>query len=254
MSIPISINQKYPLSSCSGNAATSKIPSSNSNIDVNVNHGNSSGAAGFCSPSQVPKQSSFSKSHIINPKQSNPKRRASSFTSSSSPWARRKSFLSQSMISNDKSSIYELSSSSMYYFNSSSSPSSFGSSYSSSQSPCESSSTNPLSMTNSTHQQRIPSFSMCLRESQGFIFNQDLFASQYQQSRAIMQDDNQGIILKDLRNTNNNSNSYGSIFGNSARRLATDHGEGDEEDYGIEVTEVVVDDDDEVYGIFGELA
>lgn len=117
-------------------------------------------------------------------------RRASSFTSTSSPWFRRKSFLSASMMSNDKSSIYELSS------------------YS--------------------YDHRVPTFTMSLKESQGFIFNQDLFASQYQQSRVILQDDNQGVILKDLRN---------------------DHSSYDwreeNEDYGIETTDVFVDTDDE---------
>lgn len=83
------------------------------------------------------------------------KRRKSSFNSSSSPYARRRSFLSKSMLENDTFQTYELSS--YEYF------SSLGSSASSS---------------------RIPSFSINLSESQGFIWNQDLFASSYQQARA----------------------------------------------------------------------
>lgn len=73
-------------------------------------------------------------------------RRVSSFTSTSSPWFRRNSLLSAAMIANEDFSVYE-------------SPS-----YYSQQS----------------------SFSVIsLKESQGFIFNQDLFASPYQQLRSL---------------------------------------------------------------------
>ena len=72
------------------------------------------------------------------------RRRNSSFTSLSSPWFRRKSLLSRAMAQNENFSVYE-------------SPSYFtGSSY------------NIIS----------------LRESQGFVFNQDLFASPYQQQKS----------------------------------------------------------------------
>lgn len=74
------------------------------------------------------------------------KRRSSSFVSSSSPWFRRNSFLSPTMIQNENFSVYEAPS---YY--------------------SESASYNIIS----------------LRECQGFIFNQDLFASPYQQLRAL---------------------------------------------------------------------
>ena len=72
-------------------------------------------------------------------------RRSSSFTSSSSPWIRRNSFLSPSMIQNENFSVYD-------------SPSFYSDS-----------SYNIIS----------------LKECQGFIFNQDLFALPYQQLRSL---------------------------------------------------------------------
>ncbi|VEU23652.1 DEKNAAC105055 [Brettanomyces naardenensis] len=81
-------------------------------------------------------------------------RRKSSFNSSDSPYARRRSFLSKAMLENDTFQTYELSSYDCY-------STSYGPTYS-----------------------RIPSFSINLNESQGFIWNQDLFASSYQQVRA----------------------------------------------------------------------
>lgn len=41
----------------------------------------------------------------------------------------------------------------------------------------------------SMEESRSPSFSVTLRESQGFIWNQDLFASQYEQDRVINPED-----------------------------------------------------------------
>lgn len=74
------------------------------------------------------------------------KRRTSSFSNSSSPWARRNSFLSNAMIQSENISVYE---SSNYYV--------------------DCSSYNIIS----------------LKECQGFIFNQDLFASPYQQQKTL---------------------------------------------------------------------
>lgn len=73
-------------------------------------------------------------------------RRRSSFATTTSPWYRRNSFLSNSMIESEDFSVYELPN----YFNN-----------------C--SSYNIIS----------------LRESQGFVFNQDLFASPYQQLKSL---------------------------------------------------------------------
>ncbi|CCE78324.1 Piso0_000945 [Millerozyma farinosa CBS 7064] len=73
-------------------------------------------------------------------------RRRSSFATTTSPWYRRNSFLSHSMIENEDFSVYELPN----YFT-------------------DCSSYNIIS----------------LRESQGFVFNQDLFASPYQQSKSL---------------------------------------------------------------------
>ncbi|KAG2735322.1 hypothetical protein G9P44_001536 [Scheffersomyces stipitis] len=74
------------------------------------------------------------------------KRRNSSFSSTSSPWFRRNSFLSPSMIKNENFSVYEAPS---YY--------SDAASYS----------------------------IISLKECQGFVFNQDLFATPYQQSCSL---------------------------------------------------------------------
>ncbi|CAI5756267.1 unnamed protein product [Candida verbasci] len=81
-------------------------------------------------------------------------RRNSSFASNSSPWFRRNSFLSSSMIQNEEYSVYE----STNFYN----PTSFNSSG-------KFSNYNIIS----------------LKESQGFIFNQDLFATPYQQIRSL---------------------------------------------------------------------
>ncbi|AOA60872.1 Hypothetical protein PP7435_CHR1-1192 [Komagataella phaffii CBS 7435] len=62
-----------------------------------------------------------------------------------SPWGRRRSFLSTSMMSNETHSVYEVS----YCFN------------------------------------QPPTFIMGLQESQGFVWNQDLFASQHQQAKSV---------------------------------------------------------------------
>ncbi|CUM63518.1 uncharacterized protein PRCAT00001094001 [Priceomyces carsonii] len=74
------------------------------------------------------------------------KRRSSSFASTSSPWFKRNSLLSPAMIQNENFSVYE---SSSFY--------------------SSSSSYNIIS----------------LKECQGFIFNQDLFASPYQQLKSL---------------------------------------------------------------------
>lgn len=86
------------------------------------------------------KTRSSSKSEIAD------KRRASSFTSSSSPWFRRNSLLSTAMIQSENISVYD----SPNYYD-------------------DCSSYNVIS----------------LKECQGFIFNQDLFASPYQQLRSM---------------------------------------------------------------------
>ncbi|QPG73053.1 hypothetical protein FOA43_000357 [Brettanomyces nanus] len=106
------------------------------------------------------------------------KRRKSSFNSSDSPYARRRSFLSKSMLENDNFQTYELS----YY---------------ATLSPASSSPSGSLRMA------RIPSFSINLTESQGFIWNQDLFASSYQQARAGLnpnsfQGDSQPVEVIDI--------------------------------------------------------
>ncbi|KAK6461260.1 protein whose overexpression suppresses the synthetic lethality of the hal3 sit4 double mutation [Scheffersomyces coipomensis] len=78
------------------------------------------------------------------------KRRNSHFVSTSSPWFRRNSFLSPSMIQNENFSVYEA-------------PNFYS----------ESSSTYNI---------------ISLRECQGFLFNQDLFATPYQQSKSLAQE------------------------------------------------------------------
>lgn len=74
------------------------------------------------------------------------KRKNSSFASTSSPWFRRNSFLSQSMIDDEESSVYEL---------------------------------------HSFFPDAQPYNIISLRECQGFVFNQDLFATPYQQLRLL---------------------------------------------------------------------
>lgn len=79
------------------------------------------------------------------------KRRQSSFNSLYSPYTRRRSFLSKTMIENESVQCYKLSS---------------------------------YSSISSSLNENIPSYSISLSESQGFLWNQDLFASSYQQSEA----------------------------------------------------------------------
>ncbi|KAG7895144.1 hypothetical protein KL905_000381 [Ogataea polymorpha] len=105
---------------------------------------------------------SFSHRQPISSHSPPSRRRKSSFTTSSSPYARRRSFLSKSMLENDNFQIYELSSSA--------------------PSACFVSEENGS-------RARIPSFSINLTQSQGFIWNQDLFASSYQQVRAGLNPD-----------------------------------------------------------------
>ena len=77
------------------------------------------------------------------------KRRNSSFANSSSPWYRR-NFLSKSMIQNEIFQVYE----SPYYY--------------------------------TTTTKRNAAYSIIsLKECQGFIFNQDLFATPFQQLRSL---------------------------------------------------------------------
>ncbi|ODV79620.1 uncharacterized protein CANTADRAFT_205702 [Suhomyces tanzawaensis NRRL Y-17324] len=88
----------------------------------------------------------LSKPEFGSPRLESNKRRSSSFASTSSPWFRRNSFLSPLMIQNENFSVYD-------------SPSFFS----------DNGSYNIIS----------------LKECQGFIFNQDLFASPYQQLRSL---------------------------------------------------------------------
>ncbi len=85
----------------------------------------------------------------------NRKRRKSSFNTADSPYAIRKSFLSKSMLEDDDFQSYELSSYGLF------GDRNFDSEFS-----------------------RIPSYSINLTKSQGFIWNQDLFATSYQQRKA----------------------------------------------------------------------
>lgn len=97
------------------------------------------------------------------------KRRTSSFTSSSSPWFRRNSFLSSDMIKNENCLVYELPS---YY--------------------SEASSYNVIS----------------LKECQGFVFNQDLFASPYQQLKSLANERKiRALSFTKSRRSNSNSKS-----------------------------------------------
>ena len=95
------------------------------------------------------------------------KRRSSSFTSTSSPWFRRNSLLSPAMVQNENISVYD---SPNYY--------------------SHSSSYNIIS----------------LKECQGFIFNQDLFASPYQQQKSLANE-------KKLRAMSGSKSSSNSVLG-----------------------------------------
>lgn len=90
--------------------------------------------------------SSDSKPLVQPPAQPPQGLKSDTFTSASSPWFRRNSFLSRSMIDNENSSVYE----SHSFFPGSSSYS-----------------------------------IISLKECQGFLFNQDLFATPYQQLRSV---------------------------------------------------------------------
>lgn len=78
------------------------------------------------------------------------KRRKSSFSSLYSPYTRRRSFLSRSMIEAESLQCYKL----------------------------------PSYSYGSDSEEPIPSYSISLSESQGFLWNQDLFATSYQQAEA----------------------------------------------------------------------
>lgn len=178
-------------------------------------------------------RSPFLNSHTTNSRKfSNPdemdtstdtsfKRRGSSFTSPSSPWARRKSFLSPSMVSSEKHCVYELQAYDSYteYSSRTSLPMSSSSSSTTTNttnipgstsvsssyagiigSSSATTTTSASKITTTLHGTRygsaysssstvssrpIPTFSVCLNESQGFLWNQDLFASQYQQAIAL---------------------------------------------------------------------
>lgn len=77
------------------------------------------------------------------------KRRGSSISSPQGPWARRNSFLSRDMLLDENFSVYE---------------------------------SHSIFTSNGYTKYSVIS----LRESQGFVFNQDLFASPYQQSRSLL--------------------------------------------------------------------
>lgn len=108
------------------------------------------------------------------------KRRVSSFSSTSSPWFRRNSFLSNAMIHSENISVYE---SSNYY--------------------ADCSSYNIIS----------------LKECQGFIFNQDLFASPYQQQRTLANERR----LRAMSFSNHKPSSKDGSRSNSASNLARRH-------------------------------
>ena len=80
------------------------------------------------------------------------KQRRSSFKSLYSPMTRRGSFLSKSMLANESLQCYRL--------------------------------PNYRRFSSDGNDENLPSYSIALSESQGFLWNQDLFASSYQQSEA----------------------------------------------------------------------
>lgn len=112
------------------------------------------------------RQDSYSRDSFRN-QQSINKRRNSSFTSTSSPWFRRNSLLSPAMVQNENISVYD---SPNYY--------------------SHSSSYNIIS----------------LKECQGFIFNQDLFASPYQQQKSLANE-------KKMRAMSGSKSSSNSVLG-----------------------------------------
>lgn len=98
------------------------------------------------------------------------KRRKSSLNSLYSPFTRRRSFLSKNMIENESLQCYELSKYSVFYNDEDS------------DDGC--SDYNNRRRNHDYEDNNIPSFSLSLSESQGFVWNQDLFATSYQQSKA----------------------------------------------------------------------
>lgn len=112
------------------------------------------------------RQDSYSRDAFRNQESIN-KRRSSSFTSTSSPWFRRNSLLSPAMVQNENISVYD---SPNYY--------------------SHSSSYNIIS----------------LKECQGFIFNQDLFASPYQQQKSLANE-------KKMRAMSGSKSSSNSVLG-----------------------------------------
>jgi len=140
-----------------------------------------------------------------------PFERRSSFASPSSSFARRRSFLSPSMISNEKHTAYELHNG--YGFN-------------------------------------APAFSISLKESQGFSWNQDLFASQYQQqSSAIYDDDDddddevEESESDEIIGDGNYPNGRQHRFGNRSLSMSNDNG------YKVRVIDIKVDEDESIFQV-----
>lgn len=141
--------------------------------------------------------------------------RRSSFASPSSSFARRRSFLSPSMISNEKHTVYELHNGMGY---------------------------------------NTPSFSISLKESQGFSWNQDLFASQYQQQSSAVYDDDDDDVededqddVVDEEETDYEYEGYdGSSYrhGNS-RSLSMSNENG----YKVRVIDIKVDEDENIFQV-----
>ncbi|CCH41332.1 hypothetical protein BN7_871 [Wickerhamomyces ciferrii] len=153
-------------------------------------------------------------------------RRSSSFASPSSSFARRRSFLSPSMINNETHQSYEL--------NSSIGSSSF------------------------YYQNNVPSFSISLKESQGFCWNQDLFASQYQQqSNNVFEDsedeDENGNENEnqhgeqedqdDYDTTNHEDRNINHRYSNGGRSLSMSN---ENQTYKVRVIDIKIDDDEQV--------
>lgn len=95
------------------------------------------------------------------------KRRKSSLQSLYSPYTRRRSFLSRAMLENETLQCYKI----------------------------------PTYSLLGSNDENIPTFSISLSESQGFIWNQDLFASKLQQSEAGV--DSKYSMSNDLDDDNN---------------------------------------------------
>lgn len=135
--------------------------------------------------------------------------RRSSFASPSSSYARRRSFLSPSMISNEKHTVYELHSGIGY---------------------------------------NTPSFSISLKESQGFSWNQDLFASQYQQQSNAFYDDDEdddddAVVDDDDDNAElDNRNNMGHRY---SRSLSMSNENG----YKVRVIDIKVDEDENIFQV-----